>query len=259
MFDHLQLARDGAVAVATINRPEVLNALDRATLGELRRLIADLKQDTGIRAVVITGAGDKAFVAGADIGELATLDAASAREHARLGQDVLRSIEALGKPVIAALNGFALGGGCELAMACTLRIAVDSARLGQPEINLGLIPGFGGTQRLPRLISRGLALELMLTGRQVSADEALRLGLVNRVVRAAQLMTEALTLAHDLAGKPPLAMRYIIEAVHRGSDEAFEDAQALEATLFGLVAATADMREGTRAFLEKRKPVFTGE
>jgi len=259
MFENLLLTREGAVAVATINRPQVLNALNTATLHELRRLTLELTDDATVRSVIVTGAGDKAFVAGADIRELGSLSAADAREHARLGQQVFDLIERMGKPVIAAVNGFALGGGCELAMACTLRVAADTARLGQPEVNLGLIPGFGGTQRLTRLIGKGAALDLMLTGRQVGADEALRIGLVNRVVPAASLMSTARALAEDLATRAPLAMRYIIDAVHRGFDTGLEDAQALEATLFGLAASTADMREGTRAFLEKRKPAFTGE
>jgi enoyl-CoA hydratase len=259
MFENLLLTREGAIAVATINRPQVLNALNTNTLHELRRLTLELTEDATVRSVIITGAGDRAFVAGADIRELGALSAAGAREHARLGQQVFDLIERMGKPVIAALNGFALGGGCELAMACTLRVAADTARLGQPEVNLGLIPGFGGTQRLTRLIGKGVALDLMLTGRQVGADEALRIGLVNRVVPAASLMSAAKTLAEELAARAPLAMRYIIDAVHRGVDTGLEDAQALEATLFGLAASTADMREGTRAFLEKRKPSFTGE
>ncbi|HEX5108928.1 MAG TPA: enoyl-CoA hydratase-related protein [Vicinamibacterales bacterium] len=259
MFDNLLLTREGAVAVATINRPQVLNALDTKTLHELRRLTAELADDARVRSVIVTGTGNKAFVAGADIRELAALSPAAAREHARLGQQVCDQIERMGKPVIAALNGFALGGGCELAMACTLRVAADTARLGQPEVNLGLIPGFGGTQRLTRLVGTGVALDLMLTGRQVGAEEALRIGLVNRVVPAESLMTAARTLADDLAARAPLAMRYIIDAVHRGLDGSLDDAQTLEASLFGLAASTADMREGTRAFLEKRKPAFTGE
>jgi enoyl-CoA hydratase len=259
MFDNLLLTREGAVAVATINRSQVLNALDTKTLHELRHLMGELADDTRVRSVILTGTGEKAFVAGADIRELAALSPARAREHARLGQRVFDQIERMGKPVIAAVNGFALGGGCELAMACTLRVAADTARLGQPEVTLGLIPGFGGTQRLTRLVGTGVALDLMLTGRQVGADEALRIGLVNRVVPAASLMTAARTLAEELAARAPLAMRYIIDAVHRGLDGSLEDAQTLEASLFGLAASTADMREGTRAFLEKRKAAFTGE
>ena len=259
MSDNLLLARHGSVAVVTVDRPRSLNALDVATLEALGQIAMELQRDASVRAVVVTGGGEKAFVAGADIKELASLGPAGAREHSRLGQRVFDTIERMGKPVIAAVNGFALGGGCELAMACTLRIAADTARFAQPEIDLGLIPGFGGTQRLTRLVGKTIALELMLTGRQIGADEALRIGLVNRVVPSAELMPASMTLAGELAAKAPLAMRYIMDAVHRGSDVSLDEAQAIESALFGLVTASADMREGTRAFLDKRKPVFTGE
>jgi enoyl-CoA hydratase/carnithine racemase len=258
-FDNLLLQRDGAVAVVTINRPAVLNALSIQTLDELRQVMLDLRNDDGVRAVVVTGAGPKSFVAGADIKELAQQTPVSLRELGRAGQAVFDLIELLGKPVIAAINGFALGGGCELAMACTIRLAADTARLGQPEINLGLIPGYGGTQRLARLIGQGRALELLLTGTPISAEEAFRIGLVNRVVPAGELMAAATALAAQLAAQAPVAARYIIEAVHRGQDVPLADGQAIEATLFGLAAATDDMREGTRAFLEKRKPTFKGQ
>ena len=215
--------------------------------------------DAGVRAVVLTGAGEKAFVAGADINELAVQTPAGGREHARAGQRVFDRLERLGKPVIAAVNGFALGGGCELAMACTIRLAADHAKFGQPEINLGLIPGYAGSQRLPRLIGRGRALEMLLRGHQISAEEAWRIGLVNRVVPARELLSEARSLAALLAAKAPVATRYILEAVAGGLDMTFEDAQEYEATLFGLVSTTDDMREGTRAFLEKRKPEFKGQ
>jgi enoyl-CoA hydratase len=258
-FDNLLLERDGGVAILTINRPKVLNALNSQTLDELRRAILELKGDDGVRAVVLTGAGEKSFIAGADINELAAQTPVSGREHAMTGQHVLDLIEHLGKPVIAAINGFALGGGCELAMACTIRIAADTAKLGQPEINLGLIPGYAGTQRLTRLIGRGRALELLLTGDQVTAQEAHRLGLVNRVVPAAELMAEAKKLAATLAAKAPIAIRYILDAVDKGVEMPFAQAQVFEATLFGLVASTEDMREGTRAFLEKRKAEFKGK
>src|SRR2546426_7522832 len=211
-FDNLLLERDGAVAIVTINRPNVLNALNSHTVDELRRLMLELKQDAAVGAIVLTGAGGKAFVAGADINELAVQTPTGGREHALTGQHVFDVIENLGKPVIAAINGFALGGGCELAMACTLRIAADSARLGQPEINLGLIPGYAGTQRLPRLVGKGVALDLLLTGRQVKADEAMQIGLVNRVVPAADLMSEAKKLGTELSKKPPLSLQYIIAA-----------------------------------------------
>jgi enoyl-CoA hydratase len=257
-FTNLLLERDGGVAVLTVNRPKVLNALNMQTLDELRRAVLELKHDDGVRAVILTGSGEKSFVAGADINELATQTPTTGREHAIAGQHVLDLVEHLGKPVIAAINGYALGGGCELAMACTIRIASETAKLGQPEINLGLIPGYAGTQRLARIVGRGRALELLLTGDQISAQEAYRLGLVNRVVAAADLMTEAKKLATALAAKAPIAIRYILEAVHKGLEMPFGQAQIFEATLFGLVASTDDMREGTTAFLEKRKAEFKG-
>jgi len=258
-FDNLLLEHDGPVAIVTINRPAVLNALDTPTTDELRHAILQLKHDTAVRVVIITGAGEKAFIAGADINELAALTPTQGKEHAQRGQHVLDLLENMGKPVIAAINGFCLGGGCELAMACTLRIAADSARLGQPEINLGIIPGYAGSQRLARLVGKGIALDLLLTGRQIKADEALAIGLVNRVVPASEVMNAAKALAHELASKAPVALQYIIEAVNRGLEISFDKAQVHEATLFGLIASTQDMREGTRAFLEKRKPQFKGE
>jgi enoyl-CoA hydratase len=257
-FDNLLLERDGAIAIVTVNRPKVLNALNALTLDELRRVVLDLKQDDSVRAVVLTGAGEKAFVAGADINELAVQTPTGGREHALTGQHVFDLIENLGKPVIAAINGYALGGGCELAMACTLRIAADTAKIGQPEINLGIIPGYAGTQRLSRLVGKGKAMELILTGAPIGAVEAERIGLVNRVVPAADLMNDAKRLASDLAKNAPIAMRYIINAINKGLEMPFAEGCVFEATLFGLVASTDDMREGTKAFLEKRKPEFRG-
>jgi enoyl-CoA hydratase len=260
-YEMLRVERDPAdspVAVITLNRPEVLNALNAATIADLGHAFDALAGDESVRAIVLTGAGEKSFVAGADINELAVQTPVQGQEHAAAGQRVFDRIETLGKPVIAAINGFALGGGCELAMACTLRIAADTARFGQPEINLGLLPGYGGSQRLPRLVGRGIALELLLTGEMISAARAFEIGLVNRVVPAADLLTEARTLAAVLAGKAPVAVRYILEAVQHGAEMPLAAAQHLEATLFGLVASTDDMREGTRAFLDKRPAAWKG-
>jgi enoyl-CoA hydratase/carnithine racemase len=257
-FDNLLLEREGAVALVTINRPKVLNALNAQTLDELRRAILELGHDEAVRAIVLTGAGEKSFVAGADINELAVQTPTSGREHALAGQHVFDLVENLGKPVVAAINGFALGGGCELAMACTLRIAADSAKLGQPEIGLGLIPGYAGTQRLARLVGKGRAMEIMLTGTPISATEAERIGLVNRVVPLADVVGEAKKVAQQLAKNAPIAMRYIITAINKGLEMPFAEGCVFEATLFGLVASTDDMREGTAAFLEKRKPAFKG-
>jgi enoyl-CoA hydratase len=257
-LETLLVERDGAVAVVTINRPKVLNALNTQTIGELEHVMREVRHDDGVRALVLTGAGEKSFVAGADINELAVLTPAQGQQHGRRGQAVFDLIEHLGKPVVAAVNGFALGGGCELAMACTLRIAADSARFGQPEINLGIIPGYAGSQRLPRLVGKGRALEILLTGDMVSAARAYDIGLVNRVVPAADLLSEAKKLATALASKAPLATRYIIEAVNHGMEMPLAEAQHLEGTLFGLVASTDDMKEGTKAFLEKRQASWHG-
>jgi enoyl-CoA hydratase len=258
-FENLLVEREGAIAIVTVNRPNVRNALNGPTIRDLQRAMEELKADPAVRAIVLTGAGDKAFVAGADINELAELSQVEGKEHARHGQAVFDFIEQLGKPVIAAINGFALGGGCELAMACTMRIAADTARLGQPEINLGLIPGYAGSQRLPRLVGKGIALEILLTGDMVPAARAYEIGLVNRVVAAADLLNEAKKLAELLASKAPVAARFIIEAVNHGFEMPQAEAQGLESSLFGLVATTSDMQEGTRAFLEKRKPEWKGQ
>jgi enoyl-CoA hydratase len=259
-YETLLIERDpeSPVAVVTINRPKVLNALNAATLAELADAVDALAGDDAVRAIVLTGAGEKSFVAGADINELAVQTPVQGKEHAAAGQRLFDRIETLGKPVVAAINGFALGGGCELAMACTLRLAADTARFGQPEVNLGLIPGYGGSQRLPRLVGRGIALELLLTGDMISAARAYEIGLVNRVVPAPALMDEARKVAAVLAAKAPVAVRYILEAVQHGAEMSLADAQHLEATLFGLVATTDDMREGTRAFLEKRPAAWKG-
>lgn len=257
-YENLLVEHDGAVAIVTINRPAKLNALNAQTISEIHHAMVTLGADAAVGAVVMTGAGEKAFVAGADINELASLTPAVGKEHAAAGQRAFDAVETLGKPVVAAINGFALGGGCELAMACTLRIAAESARLGQPEINLGITPGYGGSQRLPRLVGRGRALEMLLTGDMVSAARAYEIGLVNRVVPAAELRVEAVKLAAALAAKAPVASRYILEAVSHGAEMPLAEAQHLEATLFGLVASTDDMKEGTRAFLEKRPAMWKG-
>jgi enoyl-CoA hydratase len=257
-FDNLLVQREAGVAVLTVQRPQRLNAIDAWTIEELKQAFLEFQQDDSVRCVIVTGAGEKAFVAGADINELAGDTSEGARQRALDGQRVFDLIEQLGKPVIAAVNGFALGGGCELAMACTFRIAADTARFGQPEINLGLIPGFAGTQRLARLVGRPKAMELILTGNPITAADALAIGLVTRVVPAAELMTAARALASELAAKPPVAMRYAMEAVNNGFEMPFADACRFEAALFGMVAATEDMKEGTRAFLEKRKAQFKG-
>ena len=251
-YETLLVEREGAVVLVTINRPAKLNALNAQTIAELGLAMSECADDAAVRVVVLTGAGEKAFVAGADISELAVQTPAQGKDRSTAGQGVFDRIERLGKPVIAAVNGLALGGGCELAMACTLRLAADTARFGQPEVNLGLTPGYAGSQRLPRLVGKGRALELLLTGDMISAARAYEIGLVNRVVPATELRAEARTLANTLAGKAPMAVRYILELVHHGAEMPLAEAQHLEATLFGLVASTDDMKEGTRAFLEKR-------
>jgi enoyl-CoA hydratase len=250
--------RDGAVATLIVNRPAVRNALSHAVLDAIDATLAGLVEDASVRVILITGAGDKAFIAGADINELARLTAVTGRDLARHGQAVFDRIARSAKPVIAVINGYCLGGGCELALACTFRFAADTAELGQPEINLGIIPGYGGSQRLPRLVGLDRALDMILTGRRVRADEALAMGLVTRVHPAATLRAEAMAFAQELAAKAPIAVRYILDAVRVGLEVPLAEALEHEAALFGLVAATEDMREGTRAFLEKRQAQFTG-
>jgi enoyl-CoA hydratase len=258
-FKNLSCDRIEAVATVTVRRPEVLNALNAATIQELDDCFLRLRDDTSVRAIVLTGEGDRAFIAGADIAELSRLTPTAAREVARRGQALCDRLERATKPVIAAVNGFALGGGLEIAMACTIRVAAETAKLGQPEVNLGLLPGFGGTQRLPRLVGPGRALEMLLTGEPVDATEAWRLGLVNRVVPAWRVLNEARELASLLASKPPLVMHYILDVVRSGMQMSLQDGCEQEATLFGLVASTEDMREGTQAFLEKRRARFKGQ
>jgi enoyl-CoA hydratase/carnithine racemase len=248
----------GAIAYVTVNRPKVLNALNTPTWTDLRRAFENARDDATIRGAILTGAGNRAFIAGADISELAKVTAFEAEQSSRFGQEVLDLIENLGKPVIAAVNGFALGGGCETAMACTLRLAVETAKFGQPEVALGLIPGGGGTQRLPRLVGKGRALQLILSGDMISAEEAYRIGLVNEIVPAADLIARAEAILTKIASNAPIAIKFALEAANKGMDTSQGEGLLLEASYFGLCAATDDKREGTSAFLEKRAPQFHG-
>ena len=248
----------GAIAYVTVNRPKVLNALNTPTWSDLRRAFEHARDDAAVRGVILTGAGDKAFIAGADISELAQVTAFEAEQSSRFGQEVLDLIENLGKPVIAAVNGFALGGGCETAMACTMRLAVETAKFGQPEVALGLIPGGGGTQRLPRLVGKGRALQLILSGDMISAQEAYRIGLVNEIVPAADLIARAEAILTKIASNAPIAVKFALEAANKGMDTSQGEGLLLEASYFGLCAATEDKKEGTSAFLEKRAPQFHG-
>jgi enoyl-CoA hydratase len=250
--------KKGAIAYVTVNRPKVLNALNTPTWKDLRTAFEDARDDATVRGVILTGAGNKAFIAGADISELAHLAAFEAEQSSRFGQAVLDLIEDLGKPVIAAVNGFALGGGCETAMACTIRIAVDSAKFGQPEVTLGLVPGGGGTQRLPRLIGKGRALQLILSGEMIGAQEAYRIGLVNEIVPAADLIPRAEAVLKKIASNAPIAVKFALEAANKGMETSQGEGLLLEACYFGLCAATEDKKEGTAAFLEKRAPQFHG-
>jgi enoyl-CoA hydratase/carnithine racemase len=247
-----------AIAYVTVNRSKVLNALNTPTWTDLRMAFEDARDDAAIRGVILTGAGNKAFIAGADISELAQATALDAERASRFGQEVLDLIENLGKPVIAAINGFALGGGCETAMACTIRIAVDAAKFGQPEVTLGLVPGGGGTQRLPRLVGKGRALQLILSAEMISAQEAYRIGLVNEVVPAADLLTRAEAILRKIASNAPTAVKFALTAVNKGLETSQDEGLLLEASYFGLCAGTEDKKEGTSAFLEKRAPQFHG-
>ena len=246
------------IAYVTVNRPKVLNALNTPTWKDLRTAFEDARDDATVRGVILTGAGNKAFVAGADIGELAQATGFDAEQSSRFGQQVLDLIENLGKPVIAAVNGFALGGGCETAMACTVRLAVETAKFGQPEVTLGLVPGGGGTQRLPRLVGKGRALQLILSGDMITAQEAYRIGLVNEIVPAAELIARAEAILKKIAANAPIAVKLGLEAVNKGMEMTLAEGLYLEAVLFGVACASEDKKEGTTAFLEKRQAQFKG-
>ena len=258
-YSTITLAADNRIATLTINRPEKLNALNAQCKSELKQAMEQLKANASVDVVIITGSGTKAFVAGTDIGELASLDAVSGKEFALGGQSAFDAIQHLGKPVIAAVNGYALGGGCELALACHIRIASDNAKFGQPEVNLGVIPGYGGTQRLPRLVGSGRAAEMILTGQQIDAQEALRAGLVNKVVPLAELMPAAEAMAKSIVAKGQLAIRMSLKAMNAAMELPLSEGLNLEAGIFGESCGTADAKEGIAAFLAKRQPAFSGK
>jgi len=258
-YENLLYEKRDGIAYVTFNRPKVLNALNRKTVEELHDALVDAREDVNVRVVILTGAGEKSFVAGADISELAQRTAVDGKDFSLFGQGVFHLLETMGKPSICAINGFALGGGCELALSCTIRIASKTAKLGQPEVKLGLIPGYGGSQRLARLCGKGVAHELCLTGEMITAEEALRIGLVNHLYEPGELLAAAEVMAKKIIANAPLAVKYTIEAIERGVEMGQEEGLFLEATLFGLSCATEDMREGTKAFLEKRAAQFKGK
>jgi enoyl-CoA hydratase len=258
-YENLLYEKRDRIGFITFNRPKVLNALNRKTMEELNQILIAAREDEDVRVLLLTGAGEKSFIAGADISELAVQTPVSGRDTALFGQSVLHRLETLGKPSIAAINGFALGGGCEVALACSMRLASKTAKLGQPEVKLGILTGYGGSQRLSRLCGKGVAHELCLTGEMISADEALRVGLVNHVYEPADLLPAAEALAKKIIANAPLAVKFTMEAIERGVEMPQEEGQFLEAALFGISAATEDMREGTRAFLEKRPAQFHGK
>ncbi|HKV29327.1 MAG TPA: enoyl-CoA hydratase-related protein [Candidatus Acidoferrales bacterium] len=258
-YENLLFEARDQTAYITFNRPKVLNALNRKTVEELGDALNRAREDSSVRVLILTGAGEKSFVAGADINELAQRTPIDGKDFSLFGQEIFHRLETMGKPSIAAINGFALGGGCELALSCTMRIASKNARLGQPEVKLGIIPGYGGSQRLARLCGKGIAHELILSGEMISADEALRVGLVNHVVEQAELISTAESIAKKIAANAPLAVKFAMEAVEHGMEMPQEAGLFLEATLFGICCATEDMREGTRAFVEKRPAQFKGK
>ena len=257
-YSNLTLKIDDEIALLTINRPEKLNALNRQTLQEMNQVLDDIEHEQQCRGVILTGAGEKAFVAGADIGELAPLDQNAGQEYAQFGQKIFNRIEHSSIPVIAAVNGYALGGGCELALACHLRFASETARFGQPEVNLGVIPGFGGTQRLPRLVGKSRALELCMSGKIIDAQEARRIGLIDRIVANPELINESEQFMRLIVSKAPLAVSYVIKSMNEGLNTNLQEALQIEASYFGKSCATTDKAEGTTAFLEKRVPEFSG-
>jgi enoyl-CoA hydratase len=258
-YENILFEKKDAIAYITFHRPKVLNALNRRTVEELRDALLDARDDSSVRVLILTGSGEKSFVAGADIGELAQRTPVDGKDFSLFGQSVFHLLETLGKPSICAINGFALGGGCELALSCTIRLASKAAKLGQPEVKLGIIPGYGGSQRLARLCGKGVAHELCLTGEMITAEEAQRIGLVNHTYEPAELLPAAEAMAKKIIANAPLAVKYTIEAIERGGEMPLEEGLFLEATLFGLSCATDDMREGTEAFLEKRKADFKGK
>jgi len=258
-YENILYDKKDGIATITFNRPKVLNALNRKTVEELQSALLELRDDVGVRVIILTGAGEKAFVAGADIGELAQQTPVGGKEFSLFGQSVFHLLETIGKPSICAINGFALGGGCELALSCSIRIASKTARLGQPEVKLGILPGYGGSQRLARLCGKGMAHELCLTGEMISAEEALRIGLVNHIYEPAELLPAAQAMAKKIIANAPLAVKFTMEAIERGVEIPLEEGLFLEATLFGVACATEDMREGTKAFLEKRAAAFKGK
>jgi len=258
-YENLIYEKKDGIAWITFNRPEVLNALNRKTIEELQAILTDARDDVAVRVLILTGSGEKAFVAGADINELAQQTPVNGKEFSLFGQGAFHLLETIGKPSICAINGFALGGGCELALSCSIRLASKSARLGQPEVKLGILPGYGGSQRLARLCGKGFAHELCLTGEMINAEEAQRIGLVNHIYEPADLLPAAEAMAKKIIEKAPLAVKYCMEAIERGVEMPQEEGLFLEATLFGVCCATEDMREGTKAFLEKRPANFQGK
>jgi enoyl-CoA hydratase len=258
-YENLLYEKKDSIAYITFNRPKVLNALNRQTVGELQLVLTDARDDAAVRVLILTGSGEKAFVAGADINELARQTPVNGKEFSLFGQGVFHLLETMGKPSICAINGFALGGGCELALCCSIRLASKTAKLGQPEVKLGILPGYGGSQRMARLCGKGIAHEVCLTGEMITAEEAQRIGLVNRVYEPAELLPAAEAMAKKIIERAPLAVKYCMEAIERGVEMPLEEGLFLEATLFGLCCATEDMREGTKAFLEKRPAQFQGK